>query len=243
MLIEINLYKRKWLIAACYNPHKNKAAQYFSKLSSYLNPYIISYDNLFLMGDFNVQPEEDIMKDFCSSYNLKHLITVPTCFKNVDNPSTVDLMLTNKYRSFTKSSVLETGLSDFHKLAVTVLNTTYQKNKPKKIYYRNYKNYSNENLRNDLQTIYSWGDIQMMNNDTFNSIFVDILNIHAPLKVKYIRANHNPFVTKELRKAIMKRSKLKNKFNKEKTKSSKLAYSKQRNFCSNLLKKIQKIIL
>ena len=62
------------------------------------------------------------------------------------------------------------------------------------------------------------------------------MNIHAPLKVKYIRANHNPFVTKELRKAIMKRSQLRNKYNKEKTKTSKVAYSKQRNFCCNLLK-------
>ena len=34
----------------------------------------------------------------------------------------------------------------------------------------------------------------------------NVLNIHAPLKKKVIRANHVPYMTKSLRKAIMKRS-------------------------------------
>ena len=38
------------------------------------------------------------------------------------------------------------------------------------------------------------------------------LNKHAPLKRKYVRANEAPFMTKELHKAIMKRSKLRKKF-------------------------------
>ena len=39
-----------------------------------------------------------------------------------------------------------------------------------------------------------------------------IFNKHAPIKRKYIRANEAPFMTKDLHKAIMKRSKLRNKF-------------------------------
>ena len=53
------------------------------------------------------------MKLFCSSYNLKNLINDPTCFKKMDNPSCIDLVLTNKSRSFQKSSVIKTGLSEF----------------------------------------------------------------------------------------------------------------------------------
>ena len=59
----------------------------------------------------------------------------------------------------------------------------------------------------------------------------------APIKYKYLRANHGAFVTKELRKAIMKRSQLKNIYNRKKTPESKSAYNKQRNFCTKLLRK------
>ena len=42
-----------------------------------------------------------------------------------------------------------------------------------------------------------------------------LLNKHAPLKKKILPQNNGPFMTKELRKEIMKRSKLKNKYNKK----------------------------
>ena len=38
------------------------------------------------------------------------------------------------------------------------------------------------------------------------------LDKHAPLKKKYIRGNHRPFMNKELPKATMHRSKLRNNF-------------------------------
>ena len=58
-----------------------------------------------------------------------------------------------------------------------------------------------------------------------------ILNKHAPLKQKYIRVNDNPFVTKELRKEHMLRSRLRNKYYKDKTDASAFAYKTQRNKC------------
>ena len=40
----------------------------------------------------------------------------PTCFKNPNKSSCIDLFTTNTIRSFQKAQVFETGLSDFHKL-------------------------------------------------------------------------------------------------------------------------------
>ena len=40
------------------------------------------------------------MKDFCDLYDLENLIKEPTCFKNPNNPSSIDLMLTNRKRMF-----------------------------------------------------------------------------------------------------------------------------------------------
>ena len=55
------------------------------------------------------------------------MINRPTCFKNPEKPSCIDLILTNCPRSFQTSCAIEIGLSDFHKLVVTVMKTTYKK--------------------------------------------------------------------------------------------------------------------
>ena len=43
-------------------------------------------------------------------------------------------------------------------------------------------------------------------------IFIEILNKHAPMKQKYLRANEERFMTKDLRKTFMKRPRHRNKF-------------------------------
>ena len=66
------------------------------------------------------------------------------------------------------------------------------------------------------------------------------MNIHAPIKKKLLRANHVPYMTKALRKAIMKRSELESKYVKNKTNENLKSYKKQINFCSKLYKKERK---
>ena len=64
--------------------------------------------------------------------------------------------------------------------------------------------------------------------------------MHAPLKKKSLRANHPQYVTKALRKAIMRRSKLGKIYFKKQTNESLKAYKKQKNHCSKLYKKERK---
>ena len=140
------------------------------------------------------------MHEFCSLFNFVSLIKDSTCFKSVENPSCIDLILTNRPKSFQKSLVIETGLSDFHKLTITVLKTSFRKKPPKVIQYRNYKKFSHTKFRDELE--YSLNRVNIYNilNDQFVTTFMDILNRHAPVKQKYVRANDNPFMTKYLRK-------------------------------------------
>ena len=65
---------------------------------------------------------------------------------------------------------------------------------------------------------------------------ISYLNKHAPIKRKYIRANEARFMTKDLHKAIMKRSKLSNKFTTSRKLSKRKDYTSQRNLCKKLLK-------
>ena len=63
---------------------------------------------------------------------------------------------------------------------------------------------------------------------------------HAPSKKKYTRGNHMPFFNKDLSKAIMTRTKLRNIFLQNKSEENKIRYTKQRNVCVSLLRKTKK---
>ena len=80
------------------------------------------------------------------------MINKPSCYKNPDRPSCIDLILTNCPRSFQNSRVIETGLSDFHKMVViTVMKTTYRKLEPRIVYYRDFKYFCNNSFMESLQ--------------------------------------------------------------------------------------------
>ena len=68
----------------------------------------------------------------------------------------------------------------------------------------------------------------------------NVLNTHAPIKTKMIRFNNNVFITKELRREIMKRSKLRNKFNRNRNHENCCNFKFQRNYCVTLLRKTKK---
>ena len=97
-----------------------------------------------------------------------------------------------------KSQVFGTGLSDFHKLVVTVLKSTSPKSPGKIIIYRSYKNFSNDLFREDLNSLLSKENmtLEFTSLASFTKIFIDTLNKHAPIKKIYSRK----FITKAYRK-------------------------------------------
>ena len=94
------------------------------------------------------------MKTSCESYTLSSLIKEPPCYKNSQIPSCTGLILTNSPYSFQNSCVIETGLSDFYMMTVTVMKTTYEKLKLKIVNYRDYKNVCNDILSNNATIVY-----------------------------------------------------------------------------------------
>ena len=69
---------------------------------------------------------------------------------------------------------------------------------------------------------------------------VNILNKHAPRKKRHARGNQMPVFTKELSEEIMTRSRLRNKYLKNKNEENRAIYVKQRNYCYSLLRKSKK---
>ena len=88
--------------------------------------------------------------------------------------------------------------------------------------------------------ILSSHDLSITSLELFKEIALEVLNKHAPIKNKSVRGNNGKFMTKELRSAIMNRSKLRNEYLKDKKNDNKIAYNKQRNLCLTLLRKAKR---
>ena len=238
MCVEINLKKQKWALIGIYRPPALRESYFLDHLSRTIDYYSKKYDKVVIMGDFNSEPSDIPIEAFCDSYNLYNLVKEKTCFKG--QPKCYDLILTNCKNSFQSTKVVTTGLSDFHKMTVTVLKTEFIKEDSIQINYRDYKNYNHlkfsEHLSRELQK-----DVSSNNSyNNFQSILSSILDIHAPLKKKYLRANNSPFMTKQMRKMIMNRSRCKNTYFKNKTVENWENYRKLRNECVKLTKKVKK---
>ena len=193
-------------------------------------------ENFLLLGDFNSEITEIDMKDFCDIYNWENIGIGPTCFKNPFNPSAIDLMLTNRKKSFQNSVNIESGLSDHHMMTIGIMKSFFPKQTPSLIRYRCNRKFNSNNFANVLLN-----NFENLNENAryeeFESKFRETLNKHAPMKKKFVRAHNAPFITKKLSKAIMNRSRFRNNFLKNPNDDNKAKYNKQRNYCVNLLRR------
>ena len=97
-----------------------------------------------MLGDFNSCMEDSPMKTFGEIYKLRNLIKEPTSTR-------IDLTLTNKPRNFKNTYMIETGLSDFHKMIVAVMKMHFPKIKPQVVSCRKYKDFHNQTFLGSLR--------------------------------------------------------------------------------------------
>ena len=140
------------------------------------------------------------MKTFCQEEKFKNLLEKQTCYKNHTNPSCVYLIIKNKPKSFQNSFTFETGLSNFHKKTVTVLKSSFAKQKPRVINYRNYKFFNNTLFRDQVLDKLRKSNFQTSDKDLkhFRETCLSVVNTITPLKSRFILANQAPFVNEEI---------------------------------------------
>ena len=240
--LELTLSKRKWFIIFAYRPESIDRKLFFDEINLTLSKAISKYGNIVLAGDLNVNmdiPAKDTkgyLSDLCDIFDLTNLINKITCHQSKDG-SSLDVILTNRPRSFQKTAIVETGTSDWHSMVLTFLRSHFQRYPPKKITYRNFKNFDEKLFIADLKQADLLASIECENPyDSLTRNFKAFVDRHAPLKQKYIRGNQVPFMTKELSKAIMTKSRLRNKYNKWKSRENYLAFQKSKQKCKRLSK-------
>ena len=150
LFIELNLQNTKILINLSYSPHKSEIKKHFTAFRNSLDLHSSKYEKILILGDFSVKIEEANLKSFCESYDLKSLIKQPNCYRNPNKSTCIDLTLTNILRMFQSTCVLDTGLSGFHLMIMTVMRKTFRKMRSRVINYRSYRYFSNETFRVSL---------------------------------------------------------------------------------------------
>ena len=207
LYIELNFRKCKLLLLGTYHPLSQSDLYYFNNLDKSLDTYS-NYEKTLLVGDFNAQTTDQYLSSFLYQHELSSIVKESTCFKNASNPRCIEIFLTNRALSFQHTLTVSCGLSDFHKLVMAVLKTTFSKNKPREIVCRSYKYSNSQNFNDELKFLFSKENIYSCSK--FNQTFLNVLNKHASLKKKQLRANHASYASKSLGKAIMRRSYLEN---------------------------------
>jgi hypothetical protein len=112
------------------------------------------------------------------------------------------------------------------------------KPRPKNITYRSFKTFILESFRNDLSSV-PFGVCDIFDDPTDalwaqNTLVLEVLNEHAPLKSQTVRANRPAFMNRSLRKSIMDKSRLRNRFKRTRSKADWEKYRVQRNKTSHL---------
>ena len=124
------------------------------------------------------------------------------------------------------------------------MKASFRKLKSKLVHYRNYKRFCNEIYRNEQSSIgvaeFSKQNFEENSLEKFLEVCNKVLDKHAPRKSKLVRGSHSSFMNRELWKAIITRTRLRNKFFKEKTLENRKNNTKQQNYCVALLRKVKK---
>ena len=136
----------------------------------------------------------------CKIFKLSCLNTSSNktnCYKG-DTPTGIDHVITNIPKRFMKSMALETGISDHHKMIMTLFCSTFAKDKPINFHYPCYKKFDLVQFQMELKEKLD----EISNNlfDIFLEEFETCLDKFAPLKEKKIRCIDSIFMTKSLRK-------------------------------------------
>ena len=236
IFVELNFNNNKWLLMGTYRPPTQCSKKYYSEISKVLDQFSLVYDNVLLTGDFNEETTQVNTKSFLESYDLSNLVKNPTCYKSLTNPSCIDLFLTNKKLSFKHTTTIDMGISDFHRMIVTSFKFKYAPGTPKIVHYRSFKKFDKNLFQKELRQLTKSDN----NFNFFDDHYLTVLEKHAPMKQKTLRANEAPYMSKALRKAMMRRTELANKYHKSNTEYDYLRFRKHRNYVNRLYKRERK---
>ena len=150
--------------------------------------------DIIILGDLNCdllapsKPEFSALNSLCSLLTLKQLISEPTRVTQTSQ-SLIDVILTSNEDLVKCNKVLYTTISD-HFLVSCELNLKRPRSDPPCITTRSYKTFDPEAFSKDISSV-PWNTVGILDHvddqvSMFNSLFLEVLDQHAPKTFKAI---------------------------------------------------------
>ena len=145
MVCELQLYKdEKWFLCACYKPPRVKEKKFIDALENVCNSLLRESHHWLVVGDVNIDMnQENLLTSFCNTHDLENLVKGPTCFKG-ENPTCIDVILSNEPNRFKSTINVNCSLSDFHNIVCTATKLQCPPEYDRKLFYRSYRKFNEE---------------------------------------------------------------------------------------------------
>lgn len=168
-------------------------------------------NDIIILGDLNCNILDDTadsqtLKELCASFNRTQLVKEPTRITETKR-SLIDVIMTTDPSLAKPCSVITSSISYYNLIEVT-MTINCPKVKAKCVTTRCYSVYAPGSFCEDLylvpwHNLVHFFDVIDFQVETFNSLFLDVLDQHAPIKPIKIKSCSNPFITPEI-KQLMK---------------------------------------
>lgn len=241
IVLEIWIRKEKWLICCMYKAPTAQHEMFTCTFGTLLELLYKETKNILVMGDINFDMlKSNPLLGQCELFDLKNIVKGATCFKG-NNPTSIDVVLSSNPGRIKTHFNFTCGVSDHHNIVGVSTKITFEKQPPRKVFYRTYKHFNEKDYSRDLSYIpISVVDIFDDTDDktwAYEILLTEIIDEHAPIKKRTLRKHTAPFMNSELRKAIHKKSMLRNRYYKSRNSKNWDSYKKQRNVVNYIRRK------
>ena len=216
LCIEVKIGNTKTLICSVYKHSKVSNAYFKQCVFNICDKVTPGSDDVIIIGDMNCCPtKSSLIKDIRDIYGLTNLIKDPTCHKGPIS-TLLDVILVSNPKRYVCVLNEKFDISDHHNIigAATRRHAPFQK--PKKIYFRSYKHFCENDYLNDIASVpFHVAHVFDYIDDIawfHSSLIRNVIDFHAPIKSKIMIKRSVPYMNSKLRKAQFARIMARNKF-------------------------------
>ena len=180
------------MCATVYRP-PSEHVEWYTQFEQEVEKLSTENDILVFLGDFNVDElKSNRLKDLMVLYGLSQQISSPTRITK-DSSTLIDHIYTTDSFGSQKSGVMPFGCSDHH-LIYTVRCCFRKKHEEHStIQYRRFKDVDLQELSTDMDKV-PWSCIEAFDDvddvwSTFRNLFFDVIDRHAPMREKRVKAS------------------------------------------------------
>ena len=202
---------KSFLVCTVYRP-PDAPISFLEELGRTLVDSLLQGVNIIILGDLNCDvlgncPDGRALEDFCSTFNLTQLVKAPTRVSETSK-TIIDVALTTNENNINSCDVIQCEISD-HNLVCLRLKLKAPRPRPSYVTTRSYKHYDVNNFLRDLNSV-PFHMIDFFDDfedrvHAFDSLFLDVLNDHAPIKQVKIKSKPNPYVTSGIKQLMRTR--------------------------------------